>query len=110
MERATSVARVDGGVSVRSQQMQAECELLFVASGRRPVLDGLNLDAAGIAYSENGIAVNERLQTTAKHVYAAGDVLGREQFSHYAGGKAFKRRETRCCRGMHPGSPPPFPA
>ncbi|MDQ6944657.1 MAG: FAD-dependent oxidoreductase, partial [Candidatus Eremiobacteraeota bacterium] len=90
MERATSVARVDGGVSVRSQQMQAECELLFVASGRRPVLDGLNLDAAGIEYSENGIAVNERLQTTAKHVYAAGDVLGREQFSHYAGWQGFQ--------------------
>jgi pyruvate/2-oxoglutarate dehydrogenase complex dihydrolipoamide dehydrogenase (E3) component len=58
---------------------------LLVAAGRRPTVDGLNLDAAGIAYSAKGIAVDARLRTTNKQVFAAGDVTGGYQFTHMAG-------------------------
>ena len=60
-------------------------EAVLVAVGRRPILAGLGLDAAGIAYTDRGITVDKYLRTSAKHIYAAGDCAGGFQFTHYAG-------------------------
>lgn len=49
---------------------------ILVAASRTPEVD-LGLDNAGVEYHAGGIEVNEYLQTTAPHIYAAGDVLGR---------------------------------
>lgn len=49
---------------------------VLVADGLRPVVEGLDLDTAGIQRSAAGIIVNERLRTTNKRVYAAGSVTG----------------------------------
>ena len=49
---------------------------ILVATGRQPNVD-LGLENASVAYTAKGIEVNEHLQTTTKHIYAAGDVLGR---------------------------------
>ena len=57
---------------------------LLVAVGRRPNLEGLDLDAAGIRYQPSGIVVDRGLRTTNKHVYAIGDVTGAPQLSHLA--------------------------
>ena len=54
-----------------------EADAVLVAAGRRANTDHLNLDAAGITTDARGrIAVNEYFQTTVKHIYAAGDVVG----------------------------------
>ncbi|MGB0824257.1 MAG: dihydrolipoyl dehydrogenase family protein, partial [Alphaproteobacteria bacterium] len=58
---------------------------LLIAAGRRPVTDGLGLDAAGIRHSEAGIAVGPNLRTNRRHVFAMGDVIGGEGFTHLAG-------------------------
>ena len=58
---------------------------LLIAAGRRPNIETLNLTAAGIAYTESGVTVNEGLRTTNPNVYAAGDVAGGLQFTHVAG-------------------------
>ncbi|MCP5372172.1 MAG: FAD-dependent oxidoreductase [Hyphomicrobiales bacterium] len=58
---------------------------LLVATGRRPAVDGLDLDKAGVAFSAKGIQVDARLRTTNKKVYAIGDVAGGMQFTHLAG-------------------------
>jgi pyruvate/2-oxoglutarate dehydrogenase complex dihydrolipoamide dehydrogenase (E3) component len=58
---------------------------LLVAAGRAPNVDGLNLEAAGIAYTKRGITVDQSLRTTNRNVYAAGDVAGGLQFTHVAG-------------------------
>lgn len=58
---------------------------LLVAAGRQPNVEDLNLDAAGIAWSRNGIEVDARLRTTNRGVYAIGDVAGGPQFTHIAG-------------------------
>ncbi len=58
---------------------------LLVAAGRVPNVEGLNLEAAGIAYSKDGIAVDHILRTSNRHVYAAGYVAGGLQFTHVAG-------------------------
>ena len=58
---------------------------LLVAAGRVPNIEGLNLKAAGIAYTTRGISVDHILRTSNRHVYAAGDVAGGLQFTHVAG-------------------------
>jgi pyruvate/2-oxoglutarate dehydrogenase complex dihydrolipoamide dehydrogenase (E3) component len=57
-------------------------DALLLAVGRRPNLDGLNLDAAGIEYTRDGITVDDRCRTNRKHIFAAGDITGRYQFTH----------------------------
>jgi pyruvate/2-oxoglutarate dehydrogenase complex dihydrolipoamide dehydrogenase (E3) component len=58
---------------------------LLVAAGRQPNVEGLNLEAAGIAYTGKGITVDKGLRTSNRHVYAVGDVAGGLQFTHVAG-------------------------
>ncbi len=57
---------------------------LLVAAGRRANVGGLNLEAAGIDYGPKGIAVDKRLRTTNRKVFAIGDVVGAYQFTHMA--------------------------
>lgn len=57
---------------------------LLVAVGRQPNVDGMDLEKAGVVYSSSGIRVNNKLQTSARNIYAIGDVLGGYQFSHIA--------------------------
>lgn len=58
---------------------------LLVATGRRPALEGLGLDAAGIAADETGIVVDKGLRTANRRVYAIGDcVAGAPRFTHVA--------------------------
>lgn len=56
---------------------------ILVATGRTPNLD-LGLENATVAYTPKGIEVNDQLQTSIKHIYAAGDVLGRDSYTHTA--------------------------
>ncbi len=58
---------------------------LLAASGRKPNIEDLSLENAGILYTSKGITVDARLRTTNKSVYAAGDVTGGPQFTHVAG-------------------------
>jgi pyruvate/2-oxoglutarate dehydrogenase complex dihydrolipoamide dehydrogenase (E3) component len=56
---------------------------LLIATGRKPVLDGLGLDAARIRYDAAGIQVNRKLKTSNRRVYAIGDVAaGQPRFTH----------------------------
>ncbi len=57
---------------------------ILVAAGRRPNLDGLDLDAARVRFDPTGIRVDRRLRTSNKQVYAIGDVTGAPQFTHLA--------------------------
>ncbi|MCB0037057.1 MAG: mercuric reductase, partial [Anaerolineales bacterium] len=58
---------------------------ILVAVGRRPNVNGLNLEAVGVDYDQKGIQVNDYLQTTNPAIYAAGDVASKYQFTHVAG-------------------------
>jgi pyruvate/2-oxoglutarate dehydrogenase complex dihydrolipoamide dehydrogenase (E3) component len=57
---------------------------LLLAAGRKPNLDGLDLDRAGIDHDARGITVDKRLRTSNRRVYAVGDVAGGLQFTHVA--------------------------
>jgi len=76
-------------IHVGMDGQELEGDALLVAAGRRPVLDDLELDKAGVAYSSNGIKVNSRMRTNRRHIYAAGDCAGGYQFTHYAAWQGF---------------------
>ena len=69
----------DGG------ETRIEGSHLLVAAGRRPNLNGLDLDRAGIAHAPGGISVDTRLRTSNRRIFAIGDVIGGYQFTHMAG-------------------------
>jgi len=60
-----------------------EFDALLIAAGRKPTVNGLGLEDAGIEYDERlGVKVNDRMQTTNSDVYAVGDVASKYQFTH----------------------------
>jgi pyruvate/2-oxoglutarate dehydrogenase complex dihydrolipoamide dehydrogenase (E3) component len=69
----------------RTGTLAVEGTHVLVAGGRTPNTDGIGLETAGIETDEHGhIKVNERLQTTAKDVWAVGDCAGSPHFTHIA--------------------------
>ncbi len=65
-----------------------EVDEILVATGRRPNTDGLGLAEAGVAHGRDGVRVDRRLRTSARTVYACGDVAGPYLFTHMAGQQA----------------------
>lgn len=57
---------------------------LLMAVGRKVALDGMNLEAAGVAYTAQGITVDARLRSSNRRIYAVGDVAGGLQFTQVA--------------------------
>jgi pyruvate/2-oxoglutarate dehydrogenase complex dihydrolipoamide dehydrogenase (E3) component len=84
---ANRVSQSDGSIRLEIQQQGHSTALagshLLVATGRVPNSDTLNLAAAGVQTDDRGfIKVNGRLETTAKGVYALGDIKGGPAFTH----------------------------
>lgn len=66
------------------KQHEVVCDLILSAAGRVPNIEGLNLEAAGVSYSREGVTVDDRLQTSNPKIYAAGDVCSKFKFTHAA--------------------------
>jgi pyruvate/2-oxoglutarate dehydrogenase complex dihydrolipoamide dehydrogenase (E3) component len=85
--------REDSRITARYTRNGSEEELVVdavvVATGRKPNIEDLLLENAGVAYGKGGIIVNDELMTTADNIYACGDVIGKYLFtqaaSFYAG-------------------------
>lgn len=86
--KVIGVSKFRSGVRVVIEQdgetVKVDGSHLLVAAGRSANVDGLGLEAAGIAYSRRGIEVDSGLKTTNRKVYAIGDVAGGLQFTHMA--------------------------
>jgi dihydrolipoamide dehydrogenase len=80
---ATSVTTDDRGRTVRFAEQEVTAEVLLLEIGRRPRVEGLELQNAGIDAGSGGIPVDERCRA-AEGVWAIGDVTGRAQFTHVA--------------------------
>ncbi|TCW58011.1 dihydrolipoamide dehydrogenase [Bacillus thuringiensis] len=63
---------------------EANPEYVLVSVGRKPRVQKLDLEKAGVQFSNKGISVNEHMQTNVSHIYAAGDVIGGIQLAHVA--------------------------
>jgi len=66
------------------KQSIIKAEKVLVAVGRSPNVLGLDLEKAGVNYSNKGIETGSTLRTTATNIYACGDVVGPYRFSHMA--------------------------
>ena len=69
--------------------VQVEVDRVLVCVGRRPLVEGLGLDAANVNHGRGGIEVNNHLRTTQANIYAAGDCTRGDQFTHYASYQGF---------------------
>jgi pyruvate/2-oxoglutarate dehydrogenase complex dihydrolipoamide dehydrogenase (E3) component len=76
---------VDSG---KGQTIVLKADALLVAAGRKPNIDGLGLEAAGVKFAPRGIPTNARMKTNISHIYACGDVNGQMPFTHVAGYEA----------------------
>jgi pyruvate/2-oxoglutarate dehydrogenase complex dihydrolipoamide dehydrogenase (E3) component len=77
-------------IHIRCQDGSEEelvADQLLVAVGRRPALDTLNLGAAGVHFNTEGIPTNASLRTNVPHIWAAGDITSKYQFTHVAAGQ-----------------------
>jgi len=61
------------------------CDYVIMATGKRPVLEPLNLDKAGVAIENGVIKADEKSQTNVPHIFAVGDVIGGLMLAHTAG-------------------------
>ncbi|MBA3883999.1 MAG: mercuric reductase [Chthoniobacterales bacterium] len=78
------VRHVDARVVAETSVGEIYADVLLIAAGRTPNIDRLNLKAADVKHNESGIEVNDYLQTSQRHIYAAGDVANRLKFTHTA--------------------------
>ncbi len=89
---ALSVSEKDGIITLDCRQpggnMSRQGTHLLIATGRKPNLEALDLEKAGVAYTAKGIVTDARLRTSARRIYALGDVTGPYQFTHMAGYQA----------------------
>jgi mercuric reductase len=74
-----TIAPREGGM-----EQEVEFDRLLLASGRRPNIEELNLEAAGVATYKLGIVVDERMRTNVPGIWAAGDVNGQALFTPVA--------------------------
>lgn len=83
------VSKVDSAkhltIKLEGQEQELAVDEILVAPGRRADLQGLNLDKAGVKTDQKGrLILNEYLQTSQTHIWAAGDAAGRMLFTHVA--------------------------
>jgi pyruvate/2-oxoglutarate dehydrogenase complex dihydrolipoamide dehydrogenase (E3) component len=71
--------------SSSGETLSIEAETILVAMGRAANVSGLGLENIGVNLSKKGIEVDNRLRSSHRHIYAAGDITGKHQFTHAAG-------------------------
>jgi pyruvate/2-oxoglutarate dehydrogenase complex dihydrolipoamide dehydrogenase (E3) component len=105
----TGVAPDEGRVVVEIGSAQLKADALLLATGRRPRIAALNLELAGIEVQQAAIRVDKNLRTTNPRVYAAGDVTGGFQFTHYAGWQGYIAARNALLPGAEEGLRPNVP-
>jgi len=86
--RAQRVDVVNGKKHIHTGKETIIVDEILIATGRTPNVESLNLEAAGVKYDKRGIKVDEKLRSSNKRIYAAGDIIGGYQFTHVAGYEA----------------------
>ncbi len=75
----------DGSVTLTTESKgQITADYCLLAMGRKLNTEDIGLDRVGIEFSSKGIAINERMETNIKDVYAIGDVTGKILLAHVA--------------------------
>lgn len=87
--KVTGVAKSGKGAKVTFEPVKGgdvdtlDAEVVLVATGRRPFVDGLGLEAAGVVFDERGrVAVDDHFRTSIPGIYAIGDVVRGPMLAH----------------------------
>jgi dihydrolipoamide dehydrogenase len=79
------VEEADGALRVHFGGQTKDCDLMLVATGRGPLVEGIGLEGIGVELDKKkGIAADEHRRTTVPHIYAVGDCAGYWQLAHTA--------------------------
>ncbi len=87
IETGAAVSKIEGGTVFYKKgeiESSAAGEIVLMATGRRPALSGIGLEAAGIKYSPRGIETDDSCRTNIPTVWAIGDATGRSLLAHSA--------------------------
>ncbi len=76
------------------------CDYVIMATGKRPVLEPLALDKAGVATENGVIKADNRCRTSVPHIFAVGDVIGGLMLAHTAGQQGRVAAKTICGEDM----------
>ena len=76
-------------------------DYVIMATGKRPVLDGLNLEAAGVSSERSIIGADSRCRTNVPHIFAVGDVIGGLMLAHTAAQQGRVTAATILGENMH---------
>jgi len=82
------VQELDGIIEIDLGDKTVSGSHLLVAAGRKPNIDNLGLDIAGVNNTQKGVVTDNRLRTNHKNIFAIGDIAGPFQFTHAAGYQA----------------------
>ncbi|MGL5960631.1 MAG: dihydrolipoyl dehydrogenase family protein [Cetobacterium sp.] len=77
--------KTENEILIKTSKGEFKSEKVFVAIGRKPNLENLNLDKIGLNYSEKGIVVDKYMRTSINNIFGIGDVVSQFKFSHVAG-------------------------
>jgi pyruvate/2-oxoglutarate dehydrogenase complex dihydrolipoamide dehydrogenase (E3) component len=99
----TAVSQAERQVVVHVGSSQLKADAVLLATGRRPRITGLELERAGIEVRNGAVSVDKNLRTTNPRVYAAGDVTGGFQFTHYAGWQGYVAARNALLPGADDG-------
>ncbi len=78
------VERLESGLAYVNTGERIEFDAVLAATGRRPVIENLDIESAGVVATEKGIVVDRHCRTSAKNIFACGDVTGKHLFTHMA--------------------------
>ncbi|MDQ3668976.1 MAG: dihydrolipoyl dehydrogenase [Actinomycetota bacterium] len=83
--QCSKVEETEAGLRVHFNDQTVECDLMLVATGRGPLVEGIGLEEVGVEFDgKKGIAADEHRRTTVGHIYAVGDCAGYWQLAHTA--------------------------
>ena len=105
LTQARTLAVVKDGISKRvtytrgGVEKSIKVDEVLIATGRMPTVD-IGLENASVEYTPKGIKVDAHLQTTARHIFAAGDILGHDSHTH----TALHESQVAAHNFMHPKS------
>lgn len=84
IEKTTTCVRVHIKDDHKQYTTEIEGSHLLIAAGRKPNIESMRLDKAGVEIENGRLVVDARLRTSNKHIFACGDVAGPYLFTHMA--------------------------
>ncbi|NEQ14783.1 MAG: FAD-dependent oxidoreductase, partial [Moorea sp. SIO3E2] len=78
------VREIEGKTWVQAGNKAIEADAILLATGEQPNVESLNLEGVGISYTQQGIQINKKLQTTNPHIYSCGKMAGGYPCAHIA--------------------------